>query len=597
MEYDLAKITESRESSSKKEDSMTVREVISRMRFLMRDEKKNFILALIAILLDSAFNLLGPLIVGYTIDTYVQGEDYHGVLVFSGILLAVYILEFIASYVQMKIMGGVGQRTLFSLRNTLFVKLQSLPLAFFNANRTGDLISRINDDTQKLNNFFSETIMRFLGSIFVLAGAAIFIVVINWKLGIAALIPAVVITVFSQLVSGRVKHRSKLSLRANGALSSEIQESLTNFRVVVAFNRRDYFRQKFSEKNTENYKAAMRAGLWNDFFGPGYDFMNYGAQLIVLVYGIYLISLGQFGVGLLVSFLLYVSRFYDPLRMMAVLWTQFQSALASWDRVSEILSLESNLKVVPDDSKNKSNNASQPVIEFKDVSFHYSNGTEVLRNINFKMEKGKTYALVGPTGGGKTTTASLLARLYDPTSGKVLLNGQDIRSYEAVERTSKIGFILQEPFLFTGTVRENLLYGNEKYADYTNEKFVEVLKEAGLEKLLSRFEKGLDTPTSTTDTSMSLGQRQIIAFMRAMLRHPEILILDEATANIDTITEELLEEILKKLPKETTRVIIAHRLNTIESADEIFFVNGGEIKAAGSLEHAMDMLMKGQRRS
>lgn len=190
-----------------------------------------------------------------------------------------------------------------------------------------------------------------------------------------------------------------------------------------------------------------------------------------------------------------------------------------------------------------------------------------------------------------------MARLYDPSEGTVFLNGKDIRTYSPSERTQKIGFILQEPILFSGTVKENILYGNEKYKDYSNEDFEKALKSAGLESLLVRFDDGLGAKVAMSGDALSLGQKQLIAFMRAVLREPELLILDEATANIDTVTEQLLEEILKKLPKETTRVIIAHRLNTIENADEIFFVNGGGITLAGSMEHAVEMLLHGKRES
>jgi len=312
---------------------------------------------------------------------------------------------------------------------------------------------------------------------------------------------------------------------------------------------------------------------------------------MVLAFGIYLISIGDIGIGGLIAYLSYATLFYNPLRQLATLWANFQLAMAGWDRISQILSLETNLV------KLNSNvvEPSAPLLEFRNVHFGYVEGQEILHNISFKLEKGKTYALVGPTGGGKTTTASLIARLYDPTAGTILLDGKDLRSYDPIDKTNKIGFILQEPFLFTGTVKENILYGNALYRDYTNEQLEKVITDANLESLLALFEQGLETKVVSSGDSVSLGQKQLIAFMRAVLRNPDILILDEATANIDTITEKLLEDILNKLPETTTRVIIAHRLNTIRNADEIFFVNSGEVTRAGSLDDAMNMLLQGKR--
>jgi ATP-binding cassette subfamily B protein len=304
-----------------------------------------------------------------------------------------------------------------------------------------------------------------------------------------------------------------------------------------------------------------------------------------------LISIGQFTIGLLVSYLSYATNFYNPLRQLAALWANFQVAMAGWDRISNILSMENDLV----DVKPGIANPTAPLLAFKDVHFAYEGGKEILHNINFELEKGKTYALIGPTGGGKTTTASLIARLYDPTAGSVFLEGQDIRSFSMEERTNKIGFILQEPFLFTGSVKDNIIYGNPLYKDYSPEQLAEVITAADLSGLLAIFDEGLETMISSGSDNISLGQKQIIAFMRAVLRKPALLILDEATANIDTITEQLLSDILKKLPKETTLVIIAHRLNTIQNADEIFFVNSGEVKKAGTLSHAMDMLLDGKR--
>ena len=555
------------------------------------DEKKILIRAFMAMLVTAGLSLLAPLMIGHAIDKYVQTKEYHGVLVYSGILLAMYIITFGAGYVQTKLMGTVGQDMLFTLRNAVFNKLQELPVDFFNQNKAGDLISRINNDTDKINQFFSQSLMQFVRFILIMIGAGIFLVSINLPLGAAALAPALFIWIFTRFISPWVKRRNAVSLKSVGYLSSAVQESLNNFKVIVAFNRRDYFREKFNESNQDNYTNAVSAGLANNLFMPVYGFFSNIGQLVVLTFGIYLIATNEFTIGLLISFLAYITSFYNPLRQLAALWANFQVALAGWDRISRILSLENNMPVIPDKSVAKQSS----LISFKNVSFAYPGGSEVLHNISFDLHRGKTYAFVGPTGGGKTTTASLIARLYDPSNGSVLLDGSDIRSYTPEERTQKIGFILQEPFLFTGTVLDNILYGNEKYKDYTKDEFSTVLTEAGLDSLIARFESGLDTEVQTSGDGISLGQQQLIAFMRTILRKPDLLILDEATANIDTVTEQLLEVMLEKLPKTSTKVIIAHRLNTIENADEIYFVNSGEVIPAGSLRDAVNMLMQGKR--
>jgi ATP-binding cassette subfamily B protein len=561
---------------------------------LVEQERKKIVLAVCAILLNSSLNLLGPFLIGLTIDKYIQTKQYHGVLVFSGILFAMYSVAFVSSYFQTNLMGGVGQRIVFELRNTIFNKIQQLPVAFFNENKAGDLISRVNNDTDKLSQFFTQSLMQFIGSIVTMIGAGIFLLVINFKLGLATLVPALIILIFTRGISPWVKHKNALNLKSTGGMSAEIQESLNNFKVIIAFNRRDYFKMRFDIANRENYRTAVAAGLANNIFLPVFGLFSSIAQLTVLSFGIYLIIQGNFTIGLLVSYLSYATNFYNPLRQLASLWTSFQVALAGWDRISQILSLSSNLVTVFDHSPEEKN---APLLEFKNVHFGYQGGFEILHNISFSMQKGKTYALVGPTGGGKTTTASIMARLYDPLQGTVLLRGRDIRSYTDEERAERIGFILQEPFLFTGTVRENILYSNSRYHRFTNEEFMGVLQEAKLEGLLSTFDQGLETSVVSGGDSLSIGQKQLIAFMRAVLRKPELLILDEATANIDTITEKLLGQILDNLPDETTLVVIAHRLNTIENADEIFFINSGEVNPAGSFKEAVDKLMSGKRLS
>jgi len=578
------------QASDRAEQKISNLAALRKLITLIGEERRNLIVAFAAIFLNAGLSLLGPYLIGYTIDKYIQTKLFHGVLVFSGILLGLYVIAFVVNYTQMRMMGGIGQRMLYSLRNAVFNKLQELPVDFFNQNKAGDLISRINNDTDKVNQFFSQSLMQFIGSIFTMTGAGIILLCINLPLGLAALSPALIVWIFTKSTSGWVKRKNAESMKSTGSLSAEIQESLANFKVIIVFNRRDYFRKRFEETNQDNYSKSVRAGIANNVFTPVYTLAANIGQLIVLSLGIYLIMKGHFSLGLLISFISYVTNFYNPLRQLAALWANFQVAMAGWDRISLLLSLETNLHVM-DDPKCET---SKSYLHFGNVSFKYPNGKEVLHKVNFDLERGKTYAFVGPTGGGKTTTASLIARLYDATRGSVLLDGRDIRSYKPEERARKIGFILQEPFLFSGTVRDNILYGNPEYKNFTNIQLSEAIIEAGLESLLERFDKGLDTKVQTTGDGISLGQKQLIAFMRAVLRKPELLILDEATANIDTVTEQLLDSILKRLPESTTRVIIAHRLNTIENADEIFFVNTGKVIPAGSFNDAINLLLHGK---
>ena len=555
-------------------------------------ERRYLAVAVAAMLVSSGATLIGPVIIGRAVDTYVRLKDSRGLLLSAALLLAVYVIGVVASYTQIRTMGGVGRRVLFTVRNVVFAKLQELPLAFFTENKAGDLISRLNNDTDKLNQFVAQALMQFVSSLFLMTGVAIFVLSLNFRLGIAALLPAIGVFAVTKATGAWVKRRNMRSMQTLGGLSAEVQESLHNFKVVVAFNRLDYFQRKFKAANDTNYAASVAVGFANNIFMPMYGFAHNLAMLLVLAYGIILIGATETTAGLLIGFLLYVNNFYGPMRQLATVWSSFQLALAALDRISEVLALESDMPVLaagPPESTS--------ILQFRRVHFQYPGGKEVLHDITLELEKGTVYALVGPTGGGKTTTASVMARLYDPTTGSIFLEGRDIRSLPPAERARKIGVIPQEPFLFTGTVRDNIVYGNEDYAHCSTEQLVAVLERSNLSGLLSRFPEGLQTKVASGGNSISLGQKQLIAFMRATLRNPELLILDEATANIDTITEQLLEEILAKLPSQTTKVIIAHRLNTIDKVNQIFFVNSGAITLAGSMEHALEMLLHDKRAS
>jgi len=558
----------------------------------IKGSRLRILLAFVFLLIVTACTISAPFIIGDVTNKYIPVGDKDNLFKSLIFLAVIYIANSFFSYFQVRVMGQVGQNILFRIRNAVFQKLQTLPLQFFNQNKSGDLISRINNDTDKMNQAFSETLLRFSGDILVIIGIAIVMLGLNLQLGLIAIGTLAIMIVVTGLLASWIKGRNDRSLQKLGELSGSIQESLTNFKVTVVFNRRDYFRDSFTSVNENNRKAATAAGIANGILAPLYAYAANIGTALILIFGIQILIIDKLQAGLtiefgtLLAFILYSSTFFGPLKEMAELFTQVQVAIASWSRIFTLLRLQTNLKQIESDDKDDS----KALMKFHNVSFGYSTDHMILNKINMELEEGHTYALVGPTGGGKSTTASLMARLYDVSEGKVFFKGKDIRTYLPEELSKDIGFILQEPFLFTGTFAENIKYGNEDYKDFSNEELEQKLRDLGLETLLEKFSEGLQTEIKPGGENISLGQKQLISFVRILLREPKLLILDEATANIDTVTEQLLEEILKKLPKTTTKVIIAHRLNTIENADQIFFISGGSIEKPINFDSALGLI-------
>ena len=391
-------------------------------------------------------------------------------------------------------MGGVGRRMLFNLRNALFNKLQELPVAFFNQNSAGDLISRINNDTDKLNQFFAQALMQFLGNAVLIVGAGILLVALNIELGLAALVPAVLVLIITQLIGGWVKRASFKSLQTLGGLSGEIQESLTNFKVIVAFNRLDYFRNKFAEANSANYRASIRAGIASNIFIPIYGLAFNLGQLIVLCFGLWLISASALTTGLLIGYLLYVNNFYNPLRQLAAIWSSLQLALAGLDRISEVLALSSDMTIIPLAPKP----SRIAVMAFDNVSFDYPDGEEVLKSVSFSLERGKTYALVGPDRRRQDDDCLAHGAALRSDRGHraarrprhPLLRARRARRKDRLYPAGAVPLHRHRPrqhplrqFAPCGSIRRGVR---------------KTLADAGLSGLLARFDQGLDTPVTSS---------------------------------------------------------------------------------------------------
>lgn len=573
---------------SEKEEKQNALKSLKEIWTYLKPSSKGLILALFCVLINSIITVIGPFWIGDITDKYIPAADKNGLVQASLIVFGFYVVAFIANFIQIIVMGKVGQEVMFRIRQSIFSKLQALPLSFFNQNKSGDIISRVNNDTNKLDQAFSETLLRFVGNIFVMLGIGGIVLAKNLELGFVIVGIAVGLLVGTILLNPIIKRLNKNSLDKLGELSAEIQEDVSNYKVFIAFGRRDFFRNKFSKVNWQNRNASIKASIANTILTPIYEYASKIGLILIIVLGISMLKEGNITFGVLLSFILYAERLFQPLQIMASLFASIQTSLAAWVRISDLLNLEIN-KTVPIDEviKEPKNNV---VVAFDNVSFGYDEEKMVLQDLTFNLEKGKTYAFVGPTGGGKSTTASLITKLHEATKGEVRLYEKDIRTYPTEFISNNIGFILQDAFLFTGSIGENIAYGNSKYTEYSNKELEKVIIAKGLGDILKRFSKGLKTKVTPNSGSISLGQRQLIAFMRAVLREPKVLILDEATANIDTVTEMLLEKIVDTLPSDIVKIIIAHRLNTIKKADEIFFIAGGKMQKATDFDNALSLI-------
>ena len=560
---------------------------------LFAGETKNLIMIIITVLINIGTGVITPYIITRAIDGPIANKDIQTLALMSLGLVILFIISAIAAYGQARIMGYVSQRVLFRLRAKVFSSLQSLPIDFFNRNKAGDLISRINNDTNKINQFLSEGVLRFTSLFFSLIGIAGMMLYLNWQLASIVFILTAIILIITRIATPFIEGINKVGLENQGSLSSEVQEGLLNFNAIVAFQIQDYYQDNFNRISEAVYKTKIQTNILNDNIAPLYTFIANLAQIILLAVGVSFILSGSITIGLLIGFLAYAQKFFEPLRILGSIVGSLQGALAAWTRVQEIIGLESNL-ILEEDKSGIKKRKTKHILEFNNVSFGYDDN-KIIKNINFTLEQGKTYALVGPTGGGKSTTASLMARLYDPQQGLVKLYNKDIRTYTEEDRTKAIGFILQEPFLFSGTIGDNIRYGNPDLVDKSNAELIEMLKDNNLLDLISSFENGL--ASSIENNNISIGQKQIISFIRVILRQPELLILDEATANIDTITEQNLQNIINQLPATTTKVIIAHRLNTIKKADQIFFISGGILTPAENFDSALNLIQNQEGRS
>jgi ATP-binding cassette subfamily B protein/subfamily B ATP-binding cassette protein MsbA len=542
----------------------------------LRPHGRRLILVLVLVVVAAAAQAGGPWLIGRAIDLYILRGDADGLAWTMLLLLGVYLVGTFASRGQILQVGSVGQSVLASLRERIFERLLRLPLGYFDRRPAGDLMSRVTNDVDTLNQLLSQGITQLLGSLFSLVGIVIAMLLLDWRLALAcfAVIPAMLFT--NVYFARRARRAFRTTRETVGDVTAGLQEEIVGIREAQAFNRTEANIERFRERNAANRTANVQAVAITSAFAPAIDVLGTFATALVIGYGGYLVVNGTLTVGLLTAFLIYVQQFFRPIQLASQVYTQAQSALAGGERIYNIL----DERVEPPDPPEAPKLATvQGRIELGNVSFAYEQGRPVLRDVSFRVEPGQTVALVGPTGAGKTTIANLIPRFYDASEGAVRIDGHDVREVERRSLREQIATVLQEPFLFSGTIAENIGYGR---MGASRAEIEAAARAVSAHTFIAALPDGYDTTLGAGGGTLSGGQRQLLSFARAVLADPRILILDEATSNIDTRTEALIQKALATLLKGRTSLVIAHRLSTIRDADLVLVIEAGRIAERGA---------------
>jgi ATP-binding cassette subfamily B protein/subfamily B ATP-binding cassette protein MsbA len=532
--------------------------------------------ALVLIAITAVAPALGPALVGHAIDHDIAKGDVRGLLLTVGLALLVSAVGALAQSGQTRRVGSVGQHVLASLRQRLFDQLTKLPLQFFDNRPIGDIMSRLLSDVDTLNQLMSQGITQLLGSMMSLLAIMGAMLWLNWRLALAcfAIIPAMLLTTSFFAARARVAYRK--TRKTVGDVTADLQEEIVGVRQAQAFNRTEKNIERFRARNAANRDANVAAVGVTSAFSPAIDVLSTLSMALVIGYGGYLVLHGRLSVGLVASFLIYTQSFFRPVQLAAGIYTVAQSALAGAERIYGILDETRE----PEDAPGAVELAEcAGAVTFENVSFGYDPARPVLHEVSFAVAPGTTVALVGRTGAGKTTIAALIPRFYDATGGVVRIDGHDVKQVTRASLRSHMAMVPQEPFLFSASLAENIAY---RRPDAPREAIEAAAKAARAHDFIAALPKGYDTVLGEGGGSLSHGQRQLVAFARAVLADPRVLILDEATANVDTRTEAAIQEALGTLLKGRTSVVIAHRLSTVRNADEIIVLDAGRIVERGT---------------
>jgi ATP-binding cassette, subfamily B, multidrug efflux pump len=565
--------------------------LLRRLMTYLRPYKWSVVFAVFLTLLVGPLEVVGPYLFGYTIDRHItpgvngvipQSTALHGVSWVSIIYLVALLLSFAVQYLQVRIMQNVGQQTLYDLRKEIFERLQRLPMSFFDRTPVGRLVTRVTTDVDALNDLFASGIAAMANDAVVLLCIGVVMMAMDWRLALATFGVMPLIVISTWIFRDRVRDANRRIRTAIARINSFLQEHLSGMGVVQIFNRERKAKEQFAELNRIHMEAYKDAILAFAVFYPAVELFSTAAIGIVLWYGGLRSFSGLVTVGVVVTFTQYALRFFRPIQDLSEKFNILQSAMAACERIFKLL--DEPLPAPPAETP-LSITSPRGEIEFRNVWFAYHGGANprdedwVLRDVSFHIAPGQTLAIVGHTGAGKTTLIQLLLRFYEIQRGEILLDGVDIRRYEVHQLRKQFGIVLQDPFLFTGTLESNVRLGDE---DIGRARVESALREVGLGSLLDNLRDGVDTNVTERGATFSVGQRQLISFARALAHDPRFLILDEATSSVDTKTEVLIREALDRLLEGRTALVIAHRLSTIQHADRILVFHKGRLREQGS---------------
>jgi ATP-binding cassette, subfamily B, multidrug efflux pump len=551
---------------------------LKRLWSFVSPQKGRLLAAVIMVIISSGLSLLGPYVVGKAIDMYIverRTDDFWLVL---ALLLFIYVALSASTFLQNYWMIGVAQKTVYAIRKQLFRHFHELPISFFDKRQQGELMSRITNDIDNMSQTFNSTAIQVISSTLTLAGA---IGVMLWLSPLLTLVTLLVVPLMyagMKWITNRTQKRFREQQRCLGEMNGFIEEVISGQKVVKMFSQERRMINDFWQKNEQLKRAGFWAQTYSGFIPKLMNFLNNLSFALIAGIGGILALKGIISIGVIVVFVEYARQFTRPLNDLANQWNTLLSALAGAERVFEILD---TAKEERDETGAISLDRLQGKIEFDRVVFSYDQKRDALRDVSFSVSPGETVALVGPTGAGKTTVLQLLTRFYDPDRGHIFIDGHDSRSIKRASLRAHMAFVLQDTFLFEGTIRDNIRYGRLEASD---EEVEQAAKWANAHSFITKLPNGYDTVLKQDGGGISQGQRQLLAIARAMVANPSILILDEATSNIDTVTEMQIQEALERLMKGRTCLVIAHRLNTVQHADRILVLNEGKIVEQGTHE-------------